>query len=88
MVKRQTNTNSGSSGGLVQSLMGMFSFNQVNVCTSNDQSAYCQFMRFVQVLVGLCVVLAILYILYIIVIKPLFGNFVLVKGGRACMTRR
>ena len=53
-----------SNEGILPTLLGMFTFNNVNVCSSDDQSFYCKFMRFFQLFVAILVFGIILYFIY------------------------
>lgn len=78
-VRNSGKNNSNSSGNnsfLASSLMRMFSFNQVNVCSSDDQSFYCKFMRFFQFVISVIILVAIVYVIYI-----LGKGFFMKKGG-------
>lgn len=74
MAKRSNLSAGGSSPSLLGSLMGMFNFHQVNVCTSSDNSFYCTLMRLVQSLIAIIVLCVILYVIYVVAIKPAFST--------------
>ena len=63
---RNSNSNSSGSGssGLLSSILGMFNFGNINVCTANDQGLYCSFMRFFQLFIAVLIFLVIIYVLY------------------------
>ena len=45
---RRTNTN--GTGGLLGSFTSMFGFHQVNICKTEDNTFYCNFMGFLKLL--------------------------------------
>lgn len=71
----RSKTSSGGNNGLASSLLSMFSFNQVNVCSSEDQSFYCKFMRFFQLFIALIMFVVIIYVIFS------FAKGYFMKGG-------
>ena len=63
---RNSSSNSSGSGssGLLSSVLGMFNFGNINVCTANDKGLYCSFIRFFQLFIAVLVFLVIIYVLY------------------------
>ena len=57
------------SPGIISSILGMFNFGNINVCTANDEGFYCSFMRFFQLFMAIIVLLAILYVLYMFIVS-------------------
>lgn len=76
---RNSSSNSSGSGSdsssLLSSILGMFNFGNINVCTANDKGLYCSFMRFFQLFIAVLVFLVIIYVLY----KLLFSY----SGGKS-----
>lgn len=84
MVKvrnNNTKSTSGNSGALASSLLSMFSFNQVNVCSSEDQSFYCKFMRFFQLFIALIMFVVIIYVIFTL------GKGYFMRGGSMKLRR-
>lgn len=80
MVKRKTKTNFNlDTSGILQTILSMFSFGQINICTDKDNSYYCKIMKLFNLLIVLIVILVILYFLY----KFVF-NFNKIKYGGKC----
>lgn len=74
------NQQNNQSNSLLSSILGMFNFGNINVCTSNDQGFYCVFMRYFQLLISIIVILVILYVIYTLVFKP--SNGLKLFGGK------
>ena len=66
-----------NSGDLLGTILGMFSFNQHNICQSEDDSFYCKFMRFFQLFIAILVLCMIIYVL-----KLFFTSKVKLFGGK------
>ena len=75
MAKRTNNRN--DSSGLLTSILGMFNFNQYNICHSEDNSFYCNFMRFFQLFIAIIILCVIFYVL-----KLIFTSKVKLFGGK------
>ena len=66
-----------NSGGLLGTILGMFSFNQYNICQSEDDSFYCKFMRFFQLFIAILILCVIIYVL-----KLFFTSKIKLFGGK------
>jgi large-conductance mechanosensitive channel len=86
--RRKTNVSPESNSNMVLgNLSSMFGFQQVNICTSDDGSFYCQLMRLVQMIIAFIVISTILYFLYLFLFRPMI-NSVFMKGGSRSLTKR
>ncbi len=77
MAKKATRGGSGLiSGDLFQSILGMFGFYQVDVCTQKDQTFYCKVMRFFKLFIVFIIFAVVIYLIYNTVFtnKSLFGK--------------
>ena len=75
MAKRRA-TNSNNRSELLGSIMSMFGFHQVNICKTEDNTFYCNFMRVFKTFIAIIVIFSILYILFLFV----FPNSKLLGG--------
>ena len=62
---RRTNTN--GTGGLLGSFTSMFGIHQVNVCKTEDDTFYCNFMRIFKTFIAIIMIFSILYIIFLFV---------------------
>tara|TARA_Y100001970_G_C14112657_1_gene791761 strand:- start:68 stop:304 length:237 start_codon:yes stop_codon:yes gene_type:complete len=77
MAKKATRGGSGLiSGDLFQSILGMFGFYQIDVCTQKDETFYCKVMRFFKLFIVFVIFVIIIYFVYSIffVKKTFFGG--------------
>ena len=66
MKSRRRNNNTDSNGGILGS--GIFGlFGTTIQCDSTDNSMYCNFMKFFNVLIAMVTIFAIIYLVYIFV---------------------
>ena len=75
MAKRST-TNRNNRSELLGSFMSMFGFHQVNVCKTEDDTLYCNFMRIFKTFIAVIMIFSILYIIFLFV----FPNSKLLGG--------
>jgi hypothetical protein len=62
---RRTDTNGRSQ--LLGSFMSMFGFHQVNICKTEDNTFYCNFMRIFKTFIAIIMIFSILYIIFLFV---------------------
>lgn len=79
--EKKTEQNLQSNEGILPTLLGMFTFNNVNVCASDEQSFYCKFMRFFQLFVAMLVFGIILYFIYNLISSGMVGGSSKIGGG-------
>lgn len=75
MAKINT-TNRNNRSELLGSFMSMFGFHQVNVCKTEDDTFYCNFMRIFKTFIAVIMIFSILYIIFLFV----FPNSKLLGG--------
>lgn len=73
-------------GEIIQSILGMFGFRQINICKSEDDSFYCKFMRWFMILISFIILLVIIGAIFYL-ISILYRSYSQ-KGGKSMGTRR
>lgn len=66
MAKRRV-TNSNNRSELLGSFMSMFGFHQVNICKTEDNTFYCNFMRIFKIFITIIIMFSVLYIIFLFV---------------------
>ena len=59
----------GSNGIGFGDFLGMFNFHSVVMCKSDDDSLYCQLMKFINVIFGFVFLSAIFYFIYMVFMR-------------------
>ena len=52
---------------LLGSFMSMFGFHQVNICKTEDDTFYCNFMRVFKTFIAIIMIFSILYIIFLFI---------------------
>lgn len=64
---RSSRSNGNTRSELLGSFMSLFGFHQVNICKTEDDTFYCNFMRVFKTFIAIIMIFSILYIIFLFI---------------------